>query len=215
MRNIWKINKTSQNKQNKKQLPAGFVLRQATRCYANATRAPDLVSFMKPSILLCFEIAVSSQVGSRQLISIMHLLKSTMYIINISATNFAPIFKPKFLQPYTSVSLNNKKKVSTFLWLTLPIWPRFPGSCYHAGLGTLGVASQSYFWLLCPIYDNSIHSPPESHTSHKWKPDVKQEHEMRKCTRCEVYTFIPIYWLAKGNYLEEQFKSLKHSHKGS
>lgn len=145
----------------------------------------------------------------------MHLSKSTVYVINISATNFAPISKPKFLQQYKLVFLNNKKKASTFLWLTVPIWPRSSGSCYHAGLGALGVAAQSYFWLLCPIYDISIHSYPESNTSHKWKSDVKQEHEMRKCTRCEVYTFIPIYWLAKGNYLEEQFKSLRHSHKRS
>lgn len=71
---------------------------------------------------------------------------------------FVSISKPEILQQYASVFVNNRKKASTFLWLMFQIWPQFPSSSYHAVPGTLGVTFQSCFWLLCPVYDISVHS---------------------------------------------------------
>lgn len=176
---------------------------------------------MKCNISLCLEIAASSQPVWKHLKSITtyrkiyHVSKRTSHIMNVCATNFAPISKPKFLQQYASVFLNTEKKTGLFLWPTFQIQPPFLLSCYCAAPGTFDVTSQSCFWLLCPIYDSTIHSHPEFNTPTKWKSVVKHECEMGKCIRCEVHIFIPIYCLAKSNYLEEQFKSPKHSHKQS
>lgn len=99
-------NKTKQWKKTPKQLPAGFMLRQAIRCSANVSRAPHLVSFMKSNFSLCLEIAVSDQgmclnrfiYTQNVLKSIIthrkfyHASKSTLHIMNISAINLSSHF---------------------------------------------------------------------------------------------------------------------------
>ena len=184
MRSIWTIN-NSLTKWNKKQLPAGFMLRQATRCWANVTRALSSKSFMDSSISPCLEIAWPGNVFNKHTRNpsthtekFIMLLK-TLYVAWIFLPLiFVPISKPKILQQHASVFVNNTEKASTVLWLTFQIWPQFPSSSYHAVLRTLGVDFSILF--LTPV-------------SKKWKYVVKHEYEMYLMSSIYLHFKLLIY----------------------
>lgn len=193
MRSIWTINNKVLQNETKKQLPAGFMLRQATRCWANVTRALSSKSFMNSTISPCLEIAWPGNVFKHTRNPSPHtekyiMLLRTLYISWIFLPLiFVPISKPKILQQHASVFVNNRKKASRFLWLTFQIWPQFPSSSYHAVPSTLGVDFSILF--LTPVsnvwYFNPLSS--EFNTSKTWKSVVKHDYETYSMSSIDLH----------------------------